>query len=224
MFTKSKAHSIECFKKLALTMEGHDQVHLVKKTTIYKNYQIMGLTPHTCFNNVNLVINQFGGKLVLGWDCLFLRADNTTPHAQLGTKIGDGLYDAMYHAIWQTPEGDLIDPTPMASEFELPHTIFIHTTKPITAPSSNYVIRANSEDDYTVMYHGEANHDLHGLPACDILSTFQKELEPMLFDATDLPPSNYDPKVALPKPVKTLSKTQAIRKARKAKRKAIKRK
>lgn len=53
--------------------------------------------PNECFNNVRRIIKQYGGSMCLGW-AIWQR--------------GNMLLDAEAHAIWNAPNGELIDITP----------------------------------------------------------------------------------------------------------------
>lgn len=59
-----------------------------------------GALPGECFSNVTIAVEQYGGERVLGWviwyrPSLFIEAEN--------------------HAVWLTPQGDLVDLTPVPS-------------------------------------------------------------------------------------------------------------
>jgi hypothetical protein len=59
--------------------------------------------PHQCFGNVDKMVKKHGGNRCLGWHF---------QHKPFGSE--PGIFLAAHHAIWKSPEGNLLDITPPA--------------------------------------------------------------------------------------------------------------
>ena len=66
---------------------------------------------HMCHDNVKGFVEKHGGKQVYGW-LLHHWDENETPEY-------DGVFTAIFHSNWLTPEGALVSITPYKSEYQI---------------------------------------------------------------------------------------------------------
>jgi hypothetical protein len=95
-----------------------------------------------CFPNVNRMVNENGGNMILGW----------------ALYESDILVEAMYHAIYKTPNNELIDITPNVCSF--PKILFVEDrNSPYTgATRDNFRVNPSGNplvDDFIHIYEAE---------------------------------------------------------------------
>ncbi len=66
---------------------------------------------HMCHENVNTFVKEHGGKQIFGW---------VLHHWKLNSsKEYDGVFTAIFHSNWLTPENNLVSITPEDTDFQL---------------------------------------------------------------------------------------------------------
>lgn len=68
------------------------------------------MAPQQCYANVRQMVLQFGGEPVWGWAL-----------KQLNGRFAE----AIHHAVWKNPAGDLVDVTPIMHDADIGQTVFV---------------------------------------------------------------------------------------------------